>query len=85
MKIKGVHSAKVNSNADQIDLILESEDVLPLVKFKLASMGYPIYGEPNSIIKKSKAYVSCMLGFMSKTPPTMPETEEVVESKELKN
>lgn len=85
MKIKGVHSAKVNSTADEIDLILENGDVLDVVKFKLNSMGYPLYGEPNSVMKKSKAYVSCMLGWMSEKQNRPGEFVEVNNQKENQN
>ena len=58
---------KVEVNQEESKVSFEYVDDLALLNAKetLKIIGYPEYGEDNSIITKAKSYVSCAIGKMS--------------------
>jgi copper chaperone len=63
-KIDGITDIKVNDETSVVKFSSEVTEALDLVKSKLASIGYPVVGDDNSIIDKAKSYVSCAIGKM---------------------
>ena len=62
LQIEGVSSCEVDVETGTIELGTDSQEVVDIVKKKLASMGYP---EDNpSTLQTAKSYVSCMVGRM---------------------
>ncbi|WP_333810134.1 heavy-metal-associated domain-containing protein [Flavobacterium sp.] len=60
--VKNVH---VNVEDSSVTFDYEMDEKLIEVKTKLKSLGYPEYGEANSLGSKAKSYVSCAIGKMS--------------------
>lgn len=56
----------IDIETGNITIKTNSEDVLSLAKKKLQEIGYPIFGEKNSVITKAKSFVSCATGKMNK-------------------
>lgn len=63
-KIDGITDIKVNDETSVVKFSSEVTEALDLVRSKLASIGYPVVGDDNSIIDKAKSYVSCAIGKM---------------------
>jgi copper chaperone len=63
-KIDGITDIRVNDETSVVEFSSEVTEALDLVKSKLASIGYPVVGDDNSIIDKAKSYVSCAIGKM---------------------
>ncbi|WBX73449.1 heavy-metal-associated domain-containing protein [Tenacibaculum pacificus] len=63
--IKGVEEVKVDVEKSLITLNT-TEAILPLVKEKLAKLGYPEVGSENTVLHKAKSFVSCAVGKINK-------------------
>lgn len=60
--IDGVDSIKVNVDTSQVSFNIIEDSLLTSVKEKLSKMGYPEVGDPNSVLKQAKSFVSCAIG-----------------------
>ena len=60
--INGVEDLNVNVEASQVGFTLSDQTILSSVKEKLSKMGYPEVGNPNSVLKQAKSFVSCVIG-----------------------
>lgn len=60
----GVLSISIGSSLAVLEY--DKEDTFKGVIELLAQMGYPINNEGNSVFKKAKSYVSCMIGRATK-------------------
>jgi copper chaperone CopZ len=61
-KLKNITNVSVNQQYDTVTFeYMESSD-LELVKKELSKLGYPPFGEKNSLPKKVKSYISCAIG-----------------------
>ncbi len=61
--IKNVHLDMGNSS---VSFEHTHSSVLPEIERTLSTLGYPVVGDPNSLVKKAKSYVSCAIGRMNK-------------------
>ena len=55
----------VNVESSLVTFEHSSENDIDLAVEKLASLGYPVEGDKNSVISKAKSFVSCAVGRMS--------------------
>lgn len=60
-----ITDVNVNVEESTVTFTSSSEENIENVKNKLATLGYPIEGDNNSVISKAKSYVSCATGKMS--------------------
>lgn len=65
LEIEAVSNVKVDQEHGIISYSLADESVQELVLQKLDKMGYPADPDQNTVLKKAKSYVSCMIGRMS--------------------
>lgn len=65
VSIEGISNPKINSSKSLLTVDFMSHNALMKLYLKLASIGYPVEGETNTIIDKAKSYVSCALGKFS--------------------
>ncbi len=61
-KIPGVSKAKVEIETHSVSFDFSDEIQIDIVERKLASFGYPIDKDSNSIFQKAKSFVSCTIG-----------------------
>ena len=66
LDINDVSNVQVDTNLNTVSLNYSQESTLENVKNILSNIGYPIFGEENTLGKKVKSYVSCAVGKMSK-------------------
>lgn len=66
LSISGINNVDINLDNSEVNIDSDDASILKTVKEKLSKMGYPEMGDPNSIMKKAKSYVSCAVGRMSK-------------------
>lgn len=66
LDINDVSNVQVDTNLNTVSLNYSQESTLENVKNVLSNIGYPIFGEENTLGKKVKSYVSCAVGKMSK-------------------
>ncbi len=63
--IDNISNIEVNIETSEVTFDHHSEDDLEKVTHKLASLGYPIEGDKNSVVSKAKSFVSCASGRVS--------------------
>jgi len=66
-KIKGISNVKVNVSKSSVSFDYTTHNVMEGLRTELRDMGYPITGDPNTIVSKAKSYVSCAIGKISTT------------------
>lgn len=64
LEVAGVVDAKVDLDQHQVWFAFEGESPEEAVVKKLSSLGYPLKGEVNDLMKKARSYVSCAVGRM---------------------
>ena len=64
--INDVSNVQVDTTLNTVSLNYSQESTLENVKNVLSNIGYPIFGEENTLGKKVNSYVSCAVGKMSK-------------------
>ena len=62
ISIDGIETVDIAIETSEITIQSEDMDVVASAIKKLSSMGYPQIGDPNSMLKKAKSYVSCAVG-----------------------
>ena len=62
ISIDGIETVDIAIETSEITIQSEDMDVVASAIKKLSSMGYPQVGDPNSMLKKAKSYVSCAVG-----------------------
>ncbi len=62
--LKDVDNININIETGQIQFSADQENTMQLVENILFKMGYPKQGD-NTLVAKTKSYVSCMVGRMS--------------------
>jgi len=60
-----ISEVEVNNDEQTVTFLHENEADLVLVKSTLQSLGYPEFGEANSLSEKAKSFVSCAVGRIS--------------------
>jgi copper chaperone CopZ len=60
--IEGIDNIEVNIETSEVSFDVVSDDLVSVVKEKLATMGYPEVGDANTLIHKAKSFVSCATG-----------------------
>lgn len=63
-KLDGVSAIVVNVENASVSFNYETDNNVIAVKNKLAAMGYPAEGDTNTIVTKTKSFVSCAKGKM---------------------
>ena len=62
ISIDGIETVAIAIETSEITIQTNDEEVIASAIKKLSSMGYPQVGDPNSMLKKAKSYVSCAVG-----------------------
>ncbi|MDF1516879.1 MAG: heavy metal-associated domain-containing protein [Lutibacter sp.] len=63
--IEDVNEILINLNTSEVSIDATDELVIQQVKEKLSSMGYPEVGDANTMLHRTKSFVSCATGRMS--------------------
>ena len=66
LDINDVSNVQVDTTSNTVSLNYSKESTLENVKNMLSNIGYPTFGEENTIGKKVKSYVSFAVGKMGK-------------------
>lgn len=61
-QLKGVSDVQVNVENGTVYFDYEEESILEMVSYLLQQMGYPLSKDENTLLAKTKSYVSCMIG-----------------------
>lgn len=64
LTIEGVHEVSVDLETSKVSIDATDDSIIKLVKGKLSSMGYPEVGDANTVLHKTKSFVSCATGRM---------------------
>jgi copper chaperone CopZ len=64
MGIEGIQTADVDLEKSEVNFTFSDISSEQEVIKKLSSLGYPLKGENNDLMKKAKSYVSCAVGRM---------------------
>ncbi|HLV69637.1 MAG TPA: heavy metal-associated domain-containing protein [Xanthomarina sp.] len=64
-EIKNISDVQINIEESKISFKYIKEDDAFLVKEKLKKMGYPSIEDENSIVSKTKSFISCATGKFS--------------------
>ncbi|SHG54549.1 heavy-metal-associated domain-containing protein [Winogradskyella jejuensis] len=64
-KVDGISNVEINIADSSVAFDYTTHNVIEGLRAELRDMGYPITGDPNSIVSKAKSYVSCALGKVS--------------------
>ena len=62
LSIDGIENIEVNVEIGEVSFDTVSKELVSKVKQKLAGMGYPEVGDANTLINKSKSFLSCATG-----------------------
>lgn len=62
--LKNISNVEVNVDTSEVSFEHSSNEEIILVNDKLASLGYPVEGDKNSVVSKAKSFVSCAVGKM---------------------
>ena len=65
LSLKGINDVSIDVDNSKVSFDSDNEEILKLVKEKLATMGYPEVGDTNTIVHKAKSFVSCATGRMT--------------------
>lgn len=60
--LENISEVKVDANAQTVFFLYAGEADLETAKSVLQRLGYPVEGEMNSLMQKTKSYVSCVTG-----------------------
>lgn len=63
--LEHINDVEIDVEASSVSFTFENATDLEQVKDKLATLGYPIEGDKNSVVSKAISYVSCATGKMS--------------------
>ncbi|PCI10165.1 MAG: heavy metal transporter [Flavobacteriaceae bacterium] len=62
ISIDGIETVDIVIETSEVTIQSEDEVVIESAIKKLSSMGYPLVGDSNSVLKKAKSFVSCAAG-----------------------
>jgi len=65
LSLEGINDVSIDVATSNVSFDSNNEEILKMVKEKLASMGYPEVGDTNTIVHKAKSFVSCATGRMT--------------------
>ena len=63
--IDNVRGVVVDVENSQVSFMASDSKVIPIVKDRLKSLGYPVLDDENSVLSKAKSFVSCAKGRVS--------------------
>ncbi len=64
--LKNINKVSVNKTYATVTFEYKTPEEIKTVKEALSTLGYPPFGEKNNLVKKSKSYMSCAIGKISK-------------------
>ena len=62
LNIEGISNVVINVDTSEVSFDYTTHNVLEGLREQLADLGYPITGDPNTIVEKAKSYISCAIG-----------------------
>lgn len=65
--LENVEVENVAIDQGTVSVVYPTETTLPIIKSRLASLGYPEVTDSNSAFTQAKSFVSCAIGRISKT------------------
>ncbi|UOY08500.1 heavy-metal-associated domain-containing protein [Muricauda sp. SCSIO 64092] len=66
-ELEGVDTVEVDELEGAVSVVYAHENVLLGIKQKLAALGYPEVDSENGLLTKTKSFVSCAAGRLSKS------------------
>ena len=64
-ELDNISSVSVDVESSVVTFEHKSENAIDTAVEKLATLGYPVEGDKNTVISKAKSFVSCAVGRMS--------------------
>ena len=65
LRLSGISNVSVNVFTSEVTFHYTTHNALEGLRESLADLGYPITGEPNTIVDRAKSYIQCAIGKMS--------------------
>jgi hypothetical protein len=65
LKVTGISNITINVSNSEVSFDYTTHNALEGLRITLSELGYPITGDPNTIVDKAKSYVQCALGKLS--------------------
>lgn len=60
--LAGISDCTIDVASSTISFNYSTHNAMEGLRMELATMGYPITGDPNTIVDKAKSYVNCAVG-----------------------
>ena len=64
-KIQGISNISINIDKSEVSFSYTTHNALEGLREELTDLGYPITGDPNTILEKAKSFVQCAVGKIS--------------------
>lgn len=61
-ELTGISDISIDQDYDTVSFSYDSEEAIDNVKDTLSRLGYPVFGESNTLGRKAKSYASCAIG-----------------------
>ncbi|OEJ99108.1 heavy metal transporter [Flavivirga aquatica] len=61
-KVEGISNVEVDITTSHVSFDYATHNAMEGLRMELADMGYPITGDPNTIVSRAKSYVNCAVG-----------------------
>ncbi|RNC87233.1 MAG: copper chaperone [Winogradskyella sp.] len=61
-KVNGISNIKIDIESSEVAFEYATESAHIELRKALSALGYPITGDPNTIMDKAKSYVQCAIG-----------------------
>ena len=62
LEIDGINTVDINLEKDEVSIEFQESQNMETAKSKLKTLGYPTIDEKNSILDKTRSFVSCASG-----------------------
>lgn len=65
LKIDGISDISIDVDKSEVSFTYTTHNALEGLREELTDLGYPITGDPNTIVQKAKSYFNCGVGRIS--------------------
>ncbi len=65
-QIVGISKVEIDVDSCSVSFDYRSHNAMEGLRAELTDLGYPITGDPNTIVSRAKSYISCAIGRLEK-------------------
>lgn len=68
-KVEGISDISIDIETSEVTFDYTTHNAMEGLRDSLADLGYPITGDPNTIVSKAKSYFNCAIGKVTAVAP----------------